>query len=37
MTKMDDSGKVIVKFYWWPLIISIFLSIILTVMLNVLF
>jgi hypothetical protein len=30
----NEDGKVIVKFFWWPLIISIGLSILLTVILN---
>lgn len=37
MNKLDESGKVYVKFYWWPLIISVVLSILLTLILNVIF
>jgi hypothetical protein len=33
----DENGKVIVKFYWWPLIISLILSVFLTLILNVIF
>lgn len=38
MTKDTQSGKVKVKFFFWPsLIISIVLSILLTVILNIIF
>lgn len=30
----NQKGAVVVKFFWWPLIISIALSIILTILLN---
>ena len=33
----SQSGIIIVKFFWWPLIISIVLSIILTLVLNLVF
>jgi hypothetical protein len=33
----DQNGKVYVKFYWWPLIISIIFSILLSVFLNIVF
>ena len=33
----DETGKVYVKFYWWPLIISLGLSILLSVILNFIF
>jgi hypothetical protein len=34
MTEMKESGRVVVKFLWWPLIISLALSILLTIFLN---
>ena len=37
MKTLDQSGKVIVKFYWLPLIISLGLSVLLTIILNVVF
>lgn len=30
-----QTGAVVIKFFWWPLIISIALSIVLTILLNV--
>lgn len=33
----DQTGRVIVKFYWLPLIISLALSVILTLALNLIF
>lgn len=33
----SQSGVVVVKFFWWPLIISILLSIFLTIVLNLIF
>ena len=36
MLHKDANGKVIVKFFWWPLIISLAVSVILTIMLNTL-
>jgi hypothetical protein len=35
--KSRQRGEVVVKFFWWPLIISIGLSILLTIILNVVF
>lgn len=35
--KLNQSGKVYVKFFWWPLIISILLSVVLTIGLNTIF
>ena len=35
--KLHDNqhGKVVVKFYWWPLIISLVFSLIATILLNI--
>jgi hypothetical protein len=33
----NQAGKVIVKFFWWPLIISVVLSIFLTLIVNIIF
>jgi hypothetical protein len=33
----EQKGKVIIKFFWWPLIISLGLSILLTILLNLAF
>lgn len=33
--KQSQRGAVVIKSFWWPLIISIALSIILTILLNV--
>lgn len=30
----QQDGRVIVKFYWWPLIISLGISLLLTIILN---
>lgn len=35
MHNLDQDGKVIIKFYWWPLIISLLLSLFITIFLNV--
>jgi hypothetical protein len=35
--RIDQGGAVVVKFFWWPLIISLGLSILLTIILNVIF
>ena len=35
--RQHQRGEVVVKFFWWPLIISIGLSILLTIILNVVF
>jgi len=32
-----QQGKVVVKFFWWPLIISLGLSLLLTIILNLVF
>jgi hypothetical protein len=32
--RRDQSGRVIVKFFWWPLIISVALSLLLTILVN---
>jgi hypothetical protein len=34
MTINSQNGRVVVKFLWWPLIISLGLSILLTIVLN---
>jgi hypothetical protein len=34
---MNQDGKVIVKFFWWPLIISLAFSLLLTIILNLIF
>ncbi len=33
----DEDGKVVVKFFWWPLIVSLGLSILATILLNIIF
>jgi len=33
----NEEGKVVFKFYWWPLIISLGLSVLLTLFLNIIF
>lgn len=35
MKKLSNDGKVVVKFFWWPLILSVGLSILLTIIINV--
>jgi hypothetical protein len=35
-TLHNQQGKVVVKFFWWPLIISILFSVLLTLFLNIL-
>jgi hypothetical protein len=32
--RSNEQGKVYVKFYWWPLIIGLGLSLLLTIILN---
>jgi hypothetical protein len=34
---IGQDGKVIVKFFWWPLIVSVGLSLLLTIVLNLVF
>jgi hypothetical protein len=33
----NQHGKVIIKFFWWPLIISLGFSVIITIILNIIF
>lgn len=35
--KRDQSGRVIVRFYWMPLVVSLVLSLLLTIILNIVF
>jgi len=35
--KKHQKGEVVVKFFWWPLILSIVVSILATILLNVIF
>lgn len=36
MRRLKNKGSVTVKFFWWPLIISLVLSVLLTILLNIL-
>ena len=36
MKRPRNEGRVIVKFFWWPLIIGLILSVLLTIFLNIL-
>lgn len=36
MKRRRNAGRVIVRFFWWPLVISLILSVLLTILLNIL-
>ena len=36
MKRLKNEGSMTVKFFWWPLIIGLILSVLLTIFLNIL-